>query len=104
MAQLTGEQFDRILQAAEDITKLREETGLDLSVLAVRGVQGYTVTISNPEDVKPPLIMQKVGENDIRSQIGRIKPYSPESARDIYLQQIRAEAWRTEWRPEDGEQ
>lgn len=96
MTQLTGEQLDRILQAAENITQLREETGLDLSVLAVRGVQGYTVTISNPEDKKPPLIMQELGDGDIRSTVGRLRFYSPKSALEYFQKQIR--------RNEDGEQ
>ena len=104
MAQLTDEQFDRILQAAESINQLREETGLDLSVLAVRGVQGYTVTISNPEDKAPPLILVKINTEDFRAQIGRYRTNDPEKAWESFRMQLRRQEWRKERREENGEQ
>lgn len=96
MAQLTSEQFDGILGAADQIRQLKEQTGLDVSILSTQGVEGYTVVISKPEDKKPPLIMQELGDGDIRSTVGRLRFYSPKSALEYFQKQIR--------RNEDGEQ
>lgn len=96
MAELSMEQLDGILGAADQIRQLKEQTGLDLSILSTQGMTGYTVVISNPKDSKPPLIIHEFGDGDIRSQIGRNLYYSPKTALEYFEQQIR--------RNEDGKE
>lgn len=93
MGQLTAEHLEKLLRAAESLEELRKESGLDVSISASRAVGDYTACISDPETLRPPMIVYHFKDGTIMARAGRERAENDcESISELFNSQNRREA------------